>query len=76
MCDFLYITDNENVWEIHISPCIVVSSVLLDEYTTLYACYWSFSYKNPIHLYTFFHGFKSCIGFVLSVYVNASYQEE
>ena len=55
----------------HTSRCIVVLSVLLDDYTIVYACYWSFSFKNPKHLYTFLsYVFKSCIGFVLSYCVN------
>ena len=58
-------------WSIHASRCIVVLSVLLDDYTIVYACYWSFSFKNPKHLYTFLsYVFKSCIGFVLSYCVN------
>ena len=44
----------KNYWSIHISRCIVVLSELLEDYTTAYACCWSFSCKNSIHLYTFF----------------------
>ena len=44
---------SNNMWSIYTSRYIIALSVLLDDYTTVYACYWQFSCKNLIHLYTF-----------------------
>ena len=36
----IYEVKNRDIWSNHTSRCIVVLSVLLDDYTTVYACCW------------------------------------